>query len=303
MKSKEVGCATPVLLLVFNRPELTRSLIGHLRPVRPQKLYIAADGPRANHVADAVNCPAVRAVLAQEIDWPCEVLTLYRSENLGCGKAVSGAINWFFEQVESGIILEDDCFPDPSFFDFCTDLLAKYAHEDRVKHISGNNFQLGRQRGEASYYFSQYPHIWGWASWRRAWAGYQFELPNLQNIRKTNPQLAAQLPMRMLREVQSGKLDTWDTQWLYHVVSTGGLCVTPQVNLVRNAGFSDGTHTLESPYYYAQMAFGQVHELVHPAQIMQDKTADAFANALLYNLTLANKLRDKWRKAFSFLNA
>jgi hypothetical protein len=267
-----------------------------LRKVQPKNIYVAADGPRKGHSGDALNCPAVRQVIADNIDWPCAITTLFRTENLGCGKAVSSAISWFFEHVEHGIILEDDCFPDPTFFDFCSVLLEKYQNDTLVKHISGNNFQLGRHRGAGSYYFSHYPHIWGWATWRRAWAGYQFILPDMQVLSVQNLQLVAQLPMRMLTEVQQGKLDTWDTQWLYHVVSTGCLCATPQVNLVKNAGFDSGTHTFEAPYYFGEMQFGQINEIKHPDVVLRDEEADVFSNELLYRLSFRNKLRDKWHK-------
>jgi hypothetical protein len=287
---------TPILLLVFNRPALTRQLISVLRACKPARIYIAADGARAGHATDAQNCPEVLRICDNEIDWPCEVTKLYRTRNLGCGRAVSHAISWFFEQVEAGIILEDDCVPDASFLTFCTDILQQYAQNEQVLHISGNNFQLGQQRGAGSYYFSRYPHIWGWATWRRAWANYQFMLPSIDLIQQLPSDTRSWLPLKMLAEVQSGRLDTWDTQWLYKVIELGGMCVTPQVNLVRNAGFGEGTHTLQAPFYYHEMSFGSVTELVHPAVIAFDQSADEFSNQLLYNLTIGNKLRDKWRK-------
>jgi len=161
----------PILFLLFNRPYLTQRVFACIREARPARLFVAADGPRPDRVGERQLCAEARKVVDQ-VDWPCELLTLFRDENLGCGKAVSSAIDWFFEHVEEGIILEDDCLPHPSFFRFCEKLLEKYRDDERVMQIGGCNFQDGIKRGPASYYFSIYNHIWGWASWSRAWKYY-----------------------------------------------------------------------------------------------------------------------------------
>ena len=159
---------SPVLFLVFNRPETTRRVFEAIRTAKPSRLYIAADGPRLEREGERANCEEVRKI-ALEVDWECDVKTLFRDENLGCKRAVSEGISWFFEHEDEGIILEDDCLPDRSFFSFCKDLLERYRHDTRIMVISGVNFQQGRKRTEYSYYFSIYPHCWGWATWRSAW--------------------------------------------------------------------------------------------------------------------------------------
>jgi len=151
----------PVLLLIFNRPDTTQLVFNKIRKARPAELYIAADGPRKNQPDDPENCRKAREILRQ-VDWDCKISTLFREENLGCKIGVSSAIDWFFSEVEEGIILEDDCVPDQSFFQFCQELLARYRDDKRVMMISGDNFQFGRRRTDYSYYFSQYVHIWGW---------------------------------------------------------------------------------------------------------------------------------------------
>lgn len=164
-----------VLFLVFNRPEPTARVFEAIRYARPPRLYVAADGPRVQREGEGELVRRVRQI-ATTVDWPCSVYTLFREHNLGCKRAVSEAISWFFENEEQGIILEDDCLPNPDFFSFCDVLLERYKDDPRVWMITGNNFQDGQKRGNGSYYFSRYSHIWGWATWRRAWRCYDRDL-------------------------------------------------------------------------------------------------------------------------------
>ena len=152
---------SPVLFLVFNRPETTRQVFEAIRTAKPPRLYIAADGPRLEREGERASCEEVRKI-ALEVDWECDVNTLFRVENLGCKRGPSEGISWFFEHEDEGIILEDDCLPDQSFFSFCEELLERYRNDTRIMAISGNNFQHGRKRTEYSYYFSRYFHGWGW---------------------------------------------------------------------------------------------------------------------------------------------
>ena len=153
----------PVLFLIFNRPDLTKIVFERIREVSPKQMFIAADGPRKEHPEDVEKCESARKIVLDMIGWDCEVKTLFQKKNLGCGLAVSQAITWFFEHVEEGIILEDDCLPDLSFFSYCSTLLEYYKLSPNVMHISGDNFQQGKKRGPNSYYFSKYIHCWGWA--------------------------------------------------------------------------------------------------------------------------------------------
>src|SRR5665648_587346 len=162
---------TPVAFIIFNRPETTRRVFAEIAKARPTKLLVIADGPRATHPDDAEKCAVVRAII-DGVDWDCEVLKNYSDVNLGCKRRVSSGLDWVFDTVEEAIILEDDCLPHPTFFRFCEEMLAKYRDDKRIAMISGDNFQFGKKRTEYSYYFSRYTHIWGWASWRRAWDNY-----------------------------------------------------------------------------------------------------------------------------------
>lgn len=175
---------SPVLFLVFNRPESTKRVFEQIRKGKPDQLFIAADGPRKDKVYEQELCRQTREILL--IDWDCDLKTLYREENLGCGKAVFSAIDWFFSHVSQGIILEDDCLPQADFFRFCDETLDKYVDNDQILEISGTNLQGGTVIGDGSYYFSRYGGIWGWATWSRAWNKYDFNMTGLDEFVSEN---------------------------------------------------------------------------------------------------------------------
>lgn len=175
---------TPVLLIIFNRAHTTQQVFDRIRQVKPKKLYVAADGPRPHVGTDAERCAETRRIVEQ-VDWDCEVKTLFQEQNLGCGVAPSRSISWLFEHEEYGIILEDDCIPSRSFFWFCQELLEKYKYDTRVMHISGNNYLDGwRRDSDYSYYFSDKVNSWGWATWRRAWQLYDFHLGSYPELKQ-----------------------------------------------------------------------------------------------------------------------
>lgn len=271
---------TPVILIVFNRPDLTARTFAAVRKARPPKLLIIADGPRADRPDDVALCQSTLEIV-EAVDWPCEVLREYATENMGCGRRISSGLTWAFEQVESAIILEDDCIPDPTFFDFCNVLLNHYAEDDRVMMISGTNFQKGIQRGEGSYYFSRYPNIWGWATWRRSWEKFDFGMERWAELRRTD-----WLRKRSSNAIMSaywrfqfdctteGRIDNWGYPWIFSFWCNEGLSIVPNVNLIVNEGFrEDGTHTTGglSPTPAAQSI---KFPLTHPKELTADLKAD-----------------------------
>lgn len=273
---------TPVALLVFNRPDLTERVFDEIARARPAKLLIVADGPRTE--AERELCDRTRAVVSR-VNWDCEVLTNFSETNLGCKRRVASGIDWVFEQAAEAIILEDDCLPHPSFFRYCADLLEKYRDDERVMMISGDNFQLGRRRTPYSYYFSRHTHIWGWASWRRAWRYYDVRMEGWPALRESDWLMDLHGDERVTRhwragfdQVYEGRLDTWDYQWAYACWSQNGLIILPEVNLVTNIGWrADATHTRTEE----SMAAGlESHEmefpLRHPPQMLRDREADQF---------------------------
>ena len=272
-----------VLFLVFNRPDTTSQVFDTICRARPRRLYVAADGPRADRAEEVELVERVRKI-ATAVDWPCDVKTLFRDQNLGCKMAVSGAITWFFEHEEEGIILEDDCLPHPDFFSFCETMLDYYRDDERVHLITGNNFQNGQQRGSGTYYFSKYNHCWGWASWRRSWRNYQGELPFWLEWKRSGEWKAVCSDKvercyweRIFDQVQVGAIDSWAYPWTACVWKHRGLTVTPNVNLVTNIGFGmDATHTSDPNASQANLPSVALTDIVHPDGVVQDHVADRY---------------------------
>ena len=243
----------PILIMAFNRPDLLQTLIHHLRELKPERLFIAIDGARADRPGEERKVQACRDLVVT-IDWPCEVRTLFQDINLGCGLGVSTAITWFFTQVDRGIILEDDIIPDPSFFGFCSELLDRYEHDPRVFAVTGCNFvpKEAQTRPGDAYRFSRVAHIWGWATWKRSWdtysldiAGWQRQLGPRKLWKSSGGSLAGTLFWGMTFELMARKqVDTWDAQLVYAAMRQGQLIATCNTNLVENIGFGeDATHT------------------------------------------------------------
>lgn len=245
--------STPVAFLIFNRPELTKTVFAEIAKVKPKKLLVVADGPRQDKQGEAEKCAAARAVIEQ-VDWDCEVLKNYSEVNLGCGIRVATGIDWVFEHVDEAIILEDDCLPHVTFFQFCSELLNKYRGDERVMMISGCNL-LGDWKSDLqNYHFSYYGGIWGWASWKRAWKHYDYymKLWKYEEARNCVRNVIVDPEQYLYREEMlskafRGELDTWDYQWSFARLLQSGLSVVPCVNLVSNIGFGkDATHTFNS---------------------------------------------------------
>ena len=243
---------TPLLLIAWRRPHTLSQVINAIRPVAPSRLFVACDGPNAEREGEVEKVAATRRVIDLEIDWPCRIEKLYSDVNQGCRLGVSRAITWFFEQVEEGIILEDDCVPHPDFFPYCATLLERYRHDSRVWCISGNNFQNGQWRGDGSYYFSRHNHCWGWASWRRCWQNYDSDLvqwPKLRELGFMDSIFEDPLERQRSFNIWDGlyvhnKPDSWAFRWSFTCLAQGGLTALPNVNLVNNVGFGvDATHT------------------------------------------------------------
>jgi hypothetical protein len=272
----------PVALLIFNRPGTTARVFEAVRKVRPRRMLVVADGPRPEVAGETELCTRARHI-TEDVDWPCEVSRAYSDVNLGCKRRISSGVDWVFEHVSEAIFLEDDCLPSPSFFPYCAELLARYRDEERVMHIGGSNLNFGR-RDRYSYFFSRYPHIWGWASWRRSWAGYD---PDLREWCEAGDKAAFLEPFteeperaywrRVWDESASGRLDTWDFQWAFACIQAGGLSINPNANLVSNLGYAEGaTHTETANDELADIPASSLETpLRHPDRIERDQAADA----------------------------
>lgn len=270
----------PVLLILYNRPEMVAKSLAALRRVRPERIWVSLDAPRDGDSQDQLLCAEVRSAL-RGIDWPCEVRRQEAATHLGCRDGVIVALDWFFDEVEAGIILEDDCVPEPSFFGFCDDLLGRYASAPEVMMVSGNNFEEDPSSSE-SYSFSRYGHMWGWATWRRAWSLFDRDLEDWPTRKASNwLRTVARHPVflerwtQLLDGVREGAIDTWDVQWCYTVFKAGGLVAVPAVNLVSNFGFDEqATHTREEGSPYRAMKTSPLKwPLQHPSSVAMRKNS------------------------------
>ncbi len=296
---------TPVLIIAFNRPETATQLINSLRLVKPLHLFIYADGPRDDKDGEKELCRSVLECFDRLIDWPCTVERQANTRNLGCKHAVSSAITWFFTHVDEGIILEDDCIPNTSFFTFCSDMLEHYRDNPRITHIGGFNCQNGNHRGSASYYFSHFFHVWGWATWRRAWAQYDVNMSDFDEF-ITQDVLFHLFGNRQISKfwnecfeaVYRKGFNTWDYQWVYSNFKNDRLSIIPNANLINNVGFGDtATHTKKAIH---QDSIASMGPITHPSYIIADRTADEFTYAnhlgvsFLENKSLAQLIMSKF---------
>ena len=268
----------PILFLIFNRPEHTQKVFDAIKKYQPHELFIAADGPRSGMTDDVTLCESTRKVISN-VDWDCKIHTLFREKNLGCKKSVSSAINWFFENVEEGIILEDDCVPNQSFFDFCSNMLETYREEERVMMISGTNFLVSENSVRESYFFSRYYSIWGWATWKRAWKYYDPGIKEWSGKKRDLKKLfqdkrISRYYSDMFNLIEKG-FDTWDIQWWFTCIFHNGFAIVPMKNLISNIG-NIGTHSdtqgaigINMPTYEID-----VLNLIHPKTISANNDMD-----------------------------
>lgn len=270
----------PVIFFIFNRADTTRLVFEQIRRLRPRKLYIFADGPRIGRNETDI-CQETRKA-TENIDWDCEVIRKFSDDNLGCRESIASGISSVFSKEEMAIILEDDCLPDSTFFEYCKELLIKYKDDSRIGAISGDNFQFGKYVPSDSYYFSRYFNCWGWATWKRSWLKYDKNLSTwpeikskklLKNIFSKNYQLY--FWNEIFDRVHEKKINTWDHQFTLSLFLQNSLTIIPKVNLVKNIGFDErGTHT------HAKDALAEIETapltfpLMHPQYIYINKIAD-----------------------------
>lgn len=242
----------PILFIVFNRVETSQSVFSEIRKYKPKKLFISADGPRSSHEFEIEKCLEVRRLVTQ-IDWDCELYTLFREVNVGCGIAVSSAINWFFKHVDEGIILEDDCLPCEGFFRFMSLSLEKFRHNNEIMHIGGVSYLGSLESQFYDYRISRYGHIWGWGTWKRAWEKYNLLISdNDKDIERNVGILKSIVQQNYWKEVfvmqREKPIDTWDYSWQYALLKHDGYCIYPKTTLVLNIGFGPlATHTTSIP--------------------------------------------------------
>lgn len=267
---------TPVLFIIFNRPETTAKVFESIRQAKPKQLFVAADGPRAGKEGEKQRCEKTRKI-ATAVNWECELHTLFRDDNIGCGRGPAEAITWFFEHVEQGIILEDDCLPSHSFFPFCEELLNKYRHDQRIMEVSGLNL-LSSFSSSFSYLYSQIATgTWGWATWRRAWNLYDYDLKlwqakesieKVESLFRYKPQ-RDQFVAIFEQTFKKENISWWDYQWFFSRILNNGLSIVPKKNLIKNIGFGpNATHTFDEKAKEAKLKFFALQfPLKHPEEV------------------------------------
>ncbi len=301
---------TPILVIIFNRPHLVQGLFDELKKQRPKQLFVFCDGARKEKVGEKELLDKSKAIFETQIDWQCELKKYYLDQNKGAGRAVSSAIKWFFENVEQGIILEEDCFPGQDFFPYCEELLERYKDDEKVMFIGGNNFQE-TNTSPYSYYFSSYAHIWGWATWRNTIDGYSFDVENISNkeFRKILKKYFNHswhergYWIDRFKLIKKNKINSWDYQLLFNIWRKNGVCIIPSVNLVKNVGFSkDAIHCTNIDNDFANLSLSDIMPLSHPKTVEINKDADNFffkkynyksALRLLYRFLRRNLLSSK----------
>jgi hypothetical protein len=273
-----------VLMLVFNRPEVTERVFQMVRRARPSRLYVSADGPRESVAGDPKKSAETRKIF-DRIDWNCEVKTNFSDKNKGCRRAVAEGIDWFFANEEEGIILEDDCLPNISFFRFCSEMLERYRVDERIMHVNGNNYGTSKFiQSPYSYHFCSYAQVWGWATWRRAWLQYQKDLELwpmvrngkwLRNMGWDKKEYDIQIK-KYERMTGKNAIDTWDFQWHFTLFINNGLAISPKQNLVSNIGFGvDATHTRGQGSGRSALPMQELSfPLVHPDFMIADYQLD-----------------------------
>jgi len=286
-----------VLFLTYRRFPTADLVFETIRKARPPRLYFASNAPNPKNQGEELHVQTVRA-LTNRVDWDCELKTRFLDKHLSIKESISSSIDWFFDNEDEGIILEDDCLPDQSFFPYCDELLFHYRDNLEIMMISGCNFQDGIKRGSKSYYFSNHFHIWGWATWKISWQKYDTNMVDWPQIKKKKyfknlfpSYVIRSYWYRLLQIVYENRINTWDYQWLYTCWKNKGVAIIPNINLISNIGFGkDSNFTKDedsnaSNLLVRRMSFPMKHYML-AKNIEPDLNADLYTSKYHYNITL-----------------
>ncbi len=282
---------TPILFCIYNRPAETQRVFQAIRHCRPNRLLVVADGPNPLKENDSVFTAQARSILGL-IDWPCELQTHFADTNLGCRLRMATGLQWAFDQSDELIVLEDDCLPHASFFTFCEQMLNRYRDDERVMMVSGDRF-LPAENSDGRYYFSRWAHIWGWASWRRAWQHFDISIATWLSIRSSgklrnwvDSDQEETHWSSVFDLVHEGKIDTWDFAWMYACWLNGGLTIIPPVNLISNIGFgAQATHTKDAKSPLANANTFELPLQLDSQEVARNIEADHWTYETLFSQT------------------
>ena len=296
----------PVLLIIFNRSWHLQRVMAALQKIRPARLFVAGDGPRNERPGEELCCKEAQETVLNAVNWPCEVHSCFQKENLGCGRHVTRAVSWFFENVEEGIILEDDCVPSEAFFAFAGELLERYRNTPEVMMISGTALVKSPKPTGNDYEFLSFPCCWGWAAWRRSWALMSYDMPDFPAYRRSK-EIEKSFPARHVRRRllelfskvyhHAPGFDTWDFQWLYACVKNNGLCILPCANLVSNIGWDASHDRIDE---VMELPFEEITEIRHPSEIRRNVELEKiFFEKIYKKAPFIQRLFNKIRKLIS----
>jgi hypothetical protein len=296
---------SPVVLIIFNRPDKARRVFLEIAKVKPPILLIISDGPRLSEPKDVELVIQSREIV-NLVDWPCEILTNFSEVNLGCRVRLSSGLDWVFQHVDRAIILEDDCLPSNSFFRFCDEALSLYEHDDRIGMINGSSFSPDSAANMASYYFSKFVHVWGWATWRHKWESYDVDMKLLPSVIASGDfsnicggDRSARYFEPLFQAVRHKSIDTWDYQWWFSNLCAGRVNVTPFKNLVENFGFdSSATHTKQKIRLSNRPALDISFPLKHPSAVVRNIAMDSYVESRHFSNSVPRKFFKKLKNLF-----
>ena len=275
-----------ILLIAFNRSNI-KQVFDRIKVVKPRRLYIAVD--ESTNDTQCKICKETTSIVSH-IDWECQVFKLYQEKNQGYDKHCFHSISWFFEQEPEGIILEDDCVPSLSFFGYCTTLLKKFRNDERIGHISGSNYQFGKNRGDGTYYYSNLTHVSGWAGWRRVWQEHclnenKYDLFNQLDYLSNLPSHA---PFqyrwnRFFNIVNHSNEHFWEVKYAYTNLINNRLSIIPNKNLITKIAYYDKMPHAIKNHPFTNIKNEEIDHIVHPSFICPDIEADLYSQTKEYN--------------------
>lgn len=282
--------SAPVLILLYKKPKTTVQVINALKKVKPKLIYIAINIPPINkNKQDYIDYKKVLKLL-DKIDWKCDLKIKKRKKHLSPYDSYKSAINWFFKNEKEGIILEDDTVPNKSFFTFCNQMLKKYRNNNRIALISGTSFYKKENLNKETYFFSNIPFMWGYATWKRTILGRDEKMKNWPKNKKdvfnkiTSDKFFIKYWSKMFNDLYNKKFIAYDFQMAYSNFKNKKLTIFPKKNLVKNIGFgNNATHT-KSEEWYSNLETYELKNIKHPKQISPDLSYDEWVNLNFFQI-------------------
>jgi len=302
-----MGYKVPILFLIYNRQKETETVFKCIRDIRPDDMFVVADGPKKENTDDILKCNNTRDVVNNNVDWECNLTKIYRKENMGCKLSVYNGISEFMNKYGYGIILEDDTVPNKSFFKYCEELLEKYKNDERIAVISGDNF-IPSKHIKNSYEFSKYPLIWGWATWKRVWDKYDVSMKEWEHFKKDEMLDSVfdtveerKYWTNIFNKQYNNEIDAWDYQLSFLCMKNKLLSIYPKYNLVKNIGIGskDAAHTKKYKREYVKETSELMFPLDHPNDIYINRDNDLLISRLRFGIKKKNiytKIKNIFKK-------